>query len=226
MYGTVSAATVVSRMHVTFPRLQFALMVGIGGGVPSKSHDIRLGDIVVGKPGKNHGGVIQYDYGKAVQGGQLELTGFLNQPPQTVLTHLSQLESKEITDGENAISTFVSVALERNQDMNAMFSAPAQSMDLLFHPSYHHVNKGADCEKCDNEQVVDRPLRRTSAPQVHYGLIASGNQVMKDPETRDRLSERHGMLCFKIEALGLMNKLPTLVIRGIYNYYDSYKHNK
>ncbi|GKZ27992.1 hypothetical protein AbraCBS73388_008222, partial [Aspergillus brasiliensis] len=106
VYGTVSAATVISRMHLTFPRLQFALMVGIGGGVPSKSHHIRLGDIVVGKPGKNHSGVIQYDYGKAVQGGQLEQTGFLNQPPQTLLTHLSQLESNQITDGEDAISTF------------------------------------------------------------------------------------------------------------------------
>ncbi|GKZ39316.1 hypothetical protein AbraIFM66950_012282 [Aspergillus brasiliensis] len=226
IYGTVSAATVISRMRLTFPRLQFALMVGIGGGVPSKSHDIRLGDIVVGKPGKNHSGVIQYDYGKAVQGGQLEQTGFLNQPPQTLLTHLSQLESKQITDGEDAISSFVSVALERNQDMNAMFSAPARSTDLLFHPSYHHVNRGADCEKCDKEQVVDRPPRRTSASHVHYGLIASGNQVMKDSETRDCLNERHGMLCFEMEASGLMNELPTLVIRGICDYCDSHKHDE
>ncbi|OJJ65579.1 hypothetical protein ASPBRDRAFT_671987, partial [Aspergillus brasiliensis CBS 101740] len=50
VYGAVSAAAVAARMHVTFPRLQFALMVGIGGGVPRKSHDIRLGDVVVGKP--------------------------------------------------------------------------------------------------------------------------------------------------------------------------------
>jgi nucleoside phosphorylase len=60
VYGTVSSATVVSRMRLTFPRLQFGLMVGIGGGVPSESNDIRL-DVVVSKPGGKHGGVIQYD---------------------------------------------------------------------------------------------------------------------------------------------------------------------
>lgn len=36
VYGTVSAATVVSRMRLTFPRLQYGLIVGIGGGVPDK----------------------------------------------------------------------------------------------------------------------------------------------------------------------------------------------
>jgi NACHT, LRR and PYD domains-containing protein 3 len=34
VYGTVTAANVVSRMRSTFPQLQYGLMVGIGGGVP------------------------------------------------------------------------------------------------------------------------------------------------------------------------------------------------
>ncbi|KJK65660.1 hypothetical protein P875_00010100 [Aspergillus parasiticus SU-1] len=226
VYGTVSAATVASRMHLTFRRLQFALMVGIGGGVPSKSHDIRLGDIVVGKPGKNHGGVVQYDYGNAIQGGQLEQTGFLNQPPQTLLTHMSQLESKQLTGRDNTISNLVSAAVEHNQDMKTTFSAPAQATDLLFHPSYHHADKAASCERCDKEQSINREPRATSAPRVHYGLIASGNQVMKDSEARDRLAERHEILCFEMEASGLVNELPTLVIRGICDYCDSHKNDE
>ncbi|KAL6229283.1 nucleoside phosphorylase domain-containing protein [Aspergillus navahoensis] len=67
VYGKVSAAGVVSRMRATFRHLQFALMVGIGGGVPgNEKNDIRLGDVVVSKPGPRHSGVVQYDYGKAV----------------------------------------------------------------------------------------------------------------------------------------------------------------
>lgn len=58
IYGTVAAANVVSRMRSTFPRLQYGLMVGIGGGVPGKNNDIRLGDVVVSKPVGQHGGVI------------------------------------------------------------------------------------------------------------------------------------------------------------------------
>ena len=34
VYGTTPAAVVVSKMSSTFPRIQFGLMVGIGGGVP------------------------------------------------------------------------------------------------------------------------------------------------------------------------------------------------
>ncbi|CBF71817.1 hypothetical protein AN6955.2 [Aspergillus nidulans FGSC A4] len=43
VYGTISATAIVSRMRLTFTRLQFGLMVEIGGGVPSKNNDICLG---------------------------------------------------------------------------------------------------------------------------------------------------------------------------------------
>ncbi|KAL4732890.1 hypothetical protein BDV11DRAFT_210631 [Aspergillus similis] len=195
VYGKVSAATVVSRMCLTFPRLQFGLMVGIGGGVPSKSHDIRLGDVVVSKPGGKHGGVIQYDYGKAVQGGQFEPTGILNQPPQVLLTHLSQLEAKQMT-GKDAISRIVGAVLERNPSMKERFSPLEQHMDYLFGSSYHHANKNSDCEQCDKTQLVKRQPRDRKTPYIHYGLIASGDQ--------------HDILCFEMEAAGLMNELPTL----------------
>lgn len=51
-------------------------------------------------------------------------------------------------------------------------------------------------------------------------------QVMKHGMTRDRLAEKHGILCFEMEAAGLMNLLPCLVIRGICNYSDSHKNKK
>ncbi|KAL3445273.1 hypothetical protein BJX65DRAFT_153866 [Aspergillus insuetus] len=62
--------------------------------------------------------------------------------------------------------------------------------------------------------------------RVHYGLIASGNQVIKDAEARDRVNESLGgnVLCFETEAAGLMNNLPFLVIRGICDYADSGKN--
>jgi hypothetical protein len=48
---------------------------------------------------------------------------------------------------------------------------------------------------------------------------------MKDGNTRDRLSsELSGVLCFEMEAAGLMNSFPCLVIRGICDYADSHKN--
>ena len=62
VYGMTSATTVATQMLSSFGSVRFGLMVGIGGGVPSKETDIRLGDVVVSKPTKSFGGVVQYDY--------------------------------------------------------------------------------------------------------------------------------------------------------------------
>ena len=54
-------------MSITFPRLRFGLLVGIGGAVPTPE-DIRLGDVVISQPDGTEGGVVQYDLGKATIG--------------------------------------------------------------------------------------------------------------------------------------------------------------
>ncbi|GFF63247.1 hypothetical protein IFM51744_11107 [Aspergillus udagawae] len=226
VYGKVSAATVVSRMRSTFRRLEFGVMVGIGGGVPGVKTDIRLGDVVVSKPGPGHNGVIQYDYGKAVQGGEFEQTGILNKPPQILLRHMSQFKARQMTEAEDAVSKTVREVLEQKPNLKHIFSPPKEHTDLLFRSSYRHVDKEDTCEKCDKEKLVQRPRRDTRTPYIHYGLIASADQVMKDSELRDRLAQQHGMLCFEMEAAGLMDELPTLVIRGICDYCDSHKNKK
>ncbi|KAJ5726561.1 uncharacterized protein N7483_007918 [Penicillium malachiteum] len=66
-YGTASAANVATNMLNSFHNIRIGLMVGIGGGVPSKSHDIRWGDIVVSAPSGDKSGVFQYDFGKSIQ---------------------------------------------------------------------------------------------------------------------------------------------------------------
>jgi nucleoside phosphorylase len=63
--GTNSATAVAVQIKAAFPSIQFGLMVGIRGGVPTADTDIRLGDVVVSQPSKVHGGVVQFDFGKA-----------------------------------------------------------------------------------------------------------------------------------------------------------------
>ncbi|KAL3470095.1 hypothetical protein BJX99DRAFT_264532 [Aspergillus californicus] len=225
VYGNVAAATAVTAMMSTFRRLQFGIMVGIGGGVPGEQNDIRLGDVVVSKPGPNHSGVIQYDYGKAMQGGQFKQTGTLNKPPRILLTHMNQLKAKHLAGGDD-VSQIMLQVLEENSSLKSSFSLPENNTDYLFQSSYHHVGGDNDCGKCDKQQLVERRPRDTRDPHVHYGLIASADQVMKDSEARDRLAQEHEILCFEMEAAGLMDKLPTLVIRGICDYSDSHKQKQ
>jgi hypothetical protein len=48
--GIAPAAKVAKDMLRSFPQIRFGLMIGIGGGAPSVTADIRLGDVVVGVP--------------------------------------------------------------------------------------------------------------------------------------------------------------------------------
>lgn len=60
---------------------------------------------------------------------------------------------------------------------------------------------------------------------IHYGLIASRNQLVKNAVVRDTLVREKDMLCFEMEAAGLMNHFPCLMIRGICDYSDTHKND-
>jgi nucleoside phosphorylase len=198
-------------------------MVGIGGGVPGEHNDIRLGDVVVSKPGVRHSGVIQYAYGKTIPGG-FEQTGTLNKPPPILLKNMSKLQAEH--RGSKDVLQIVQQILEGDSSSKKLFCPPEYDTDYLFRSSYHHAGRDNDCEKCDKQQLVPRNPRDTRAPHIHFGLIASADQVMKDPETRDRLAREHGISCFEMEAAGLMDNLQTLVVRGICDYCDSHKQKQ
>lgn len=93
--GTNSAAAVAAQMKSTFTSTRFCLMVGIGGGVPTEDTDVRLGDVVVSKPHKTHGGVVQYDSGKATQTG-FERAYSLNSPPTILLNAAAKVRAKHM----------------------------------------------------------------------------------------------------------------------------------
>ncbi|KAL6854499.1 hypothetical protein J3F83DRAFT_754734 [Trichoderma novae-zelandiae] len=216
LMGTSAAAAVAAKMLSNFPSIQFGLMVGIGGGVPSREFDIRLGDVVVSQPRNGYGGVVQHDFGKT-RPGEFEMTGFLNTPPIVLLDTLSRLQAEHLA-GNSKFDEYLQVA---SRWMPSAFVVP--KTDVLFESDYEHM-EGSTCENCSEERRVKREPRERSVA-VHYGTIASGNQVMRDGSTRDRLSAQFGgVLCFEMEAAGLMNSFPCLVIRGICDYADSHKN--
>jgi nucleoside phosphorylase len=216
--GTHSAAAVAMQMRLAFTSTRFGLMVGIGGGVPSEEADIRLGDVVVSKPHKVHGGVVQYDSGKATPSG-FGRTGSLNTPPMALLNAVSVLRAKHIR-GKGRLAEYLS-----NLESLPDFTREAAGVDILFDATYDHIG-GATCRQCDTSYLTDREPRRQELV-VHYGTIASGNQVMRSAAERDRISEElGGVLCFEMEAAGLMNNFPCLVVRGICDYADSHKNKR
>lgn len=227
VYGTTSAATVATQMLSTFGSVKFGLMVGIGGGVPSEDADIRLGDIVVSKPTRDSGGVVQYDFGKTIGQGHFQRTGMLNKPPQVLLTAIAKLQAIHML-GPSRIIDHLSEMATRYPKMQDKFIYPGQKQDKLFDSAYEHESEitSEACEACDIDRIVTRPSRVGYGPFIHYGLVASGNQVMKHGGTRDKLGQEPGILCFEMEAAGLMDIFPCLVIRGVCDYADSHKNKK
>jgi nucleoside phosphorylase len=215
--GTNSAAATAVKMKSAFTSIRFGLMVGIGGGVPSVE-DIRLGDVVVSRPHHVHGGVVQYDFGKATPS-EFERTGFLNSPPEILLNAISNIQADQLV-GKSRLLEYLS----KLKDM-PIFKRENAGSDVLFQADYNHVG-GEACEKCNKQRVVSRKPRAEEIV-VHYGTIASGNQVMRDAVKRDKISTGLGsVLCFEMEAAGLINSFPCLVVRGICDYADSHKNKK
>ncbi|OCK98381.1 purine and uridine phosphorylase [Cenococcum geophilum 1.58] len=218
--GNNPAAAVATQMRATFKGIRFGLMVGIGGGVPSAEVDIRLGDVVVSQPHQTFGGVVQYDLGKATPSG-FERTGSLNSPPQMLLGAVARVRANELR-GRSKLSKHVS-----KLDRIPKFQHDKTGPDVLFEATYDHEG-GQTCNLCNTDrQEARQPRESEEEVVVHYGTIASGNQVIRDGRTRDRVSrELGGILCFEMEAAGLMNSFPCLVIRGICDYADSHKNKR
>jgi nucleoside phosphorylase len=221
LIGNNPAAAVATQMRATFKSVRFGLMVGIGGGVPSAEADIRLGDVVVSQPSQGHGGVIQYDFGKATPSG-FKRTGFLNSPPRILLGAVNKLRASQLRQKTNLME-HISKLRRLTQ-----FTREAAGPDVLFEAEYNHKEReGPTCQSCSPDRQVNRQPRSNEEPVTHYGTIASGNQVIKDAAQRDAVSrEFGGVLCFEMEAAGLMNSFPCLVIRGICDYADSHKNKK
>ncbi|KAF2182636.1 hypothetical protein K469DRAFT_669646 [Zopfia rhizophila CBS 207.26] len=218
--GNNPAAAVATQMRATFKGIRFGLMVGIGGGVPSAEADIRLGDVVISQPHQAFGGVVQYNMGKATPSG-FERTGLLNSPPQILLAAVARVRANELR-GRSRLSEHVS-----KLDRISKFQRSKTGPDVLFEAIYDHEG-GQTCEQCSTDrQEARQPRESEEEVVVHYGTIASGNQVMRNAAERDKVSaELGGVLCFEMEAAGLMNTFPCLVIRGICDYADSHKNKR
>ncbi|KAI8648834.1 hypothetical protein NCS56_01499400 [Fusarium sp. Ph1] len=127
----------------------------------------------------------------------------------------------------NGLLKKVNEALESWPSLKREYGRPLPGTDFLFESDFVHT--GGSCASCcgqDSTKVIRRPAREPDIdddPAVHYGTIALGNTLMKDTLLRDTLADQENVLCFGMEAAGLMNRFPCLIIRGICDYSDSHK---
>ncbi|RKK63825.1 hypothetical protein BFJ69_g16885 [Fusarium oxysporum] len=221
--GKGSAAIVATNMARTFSCIKWQFLVGVGGGVPSTKHDIRLGDVVVSMPEGQYGGVVQSDLGKETDDG-FALKGFLSPPPPLLRGAVMKMRSDHRVR-ESRAEEFLSAMLQRGRRLS-VYERPSADLDVLFETDYPHDPQNFTCEKCDRQKSVSRSCREFEGPEIHYGLIASGDRVVRSTAKRSEVIRNIGnVLCFEMEAAGLMTEFSCIVIRGISDYADSHKND-
>jgi nucleoside phosphorylase len=221
--GKSAAAAVAKDMARTFPSIELRLMVGIGGGVPTAKNDIRLGDVVVSMPDGQHGGVVQYDLVKSTDDG-IVLKGFL-WPPSEILRSAVSIMRSDQRISQSKIPEFMSAFFEKSDNLRDSYQRPIEP-DELFQSEYRHVSRQATCQLCDKTRLVHRQDRKP-VPKIHYGLIASGDQVIRSASNAAEVDGRvvGDILCFEMEAAGIATGYSCIAIRGISDYADSHKND-
>ena len=220
IYGNSSATRVTAELHRSFPKVEFCLMVGIGGGVPSSKNDIRLGDVVVSRPSSNHSGILRYDLEKLTQNGRSEILGSFDRPPSHLLSIIKILESDPDSSEVESFHKYVDTISKSH----ALYHHPGMENDVLYVASHSRCPGVQACANCSSH-LIQRDTRTSTRPRIHYGLIACGDKVVKDATVREQIGEKHDALCIEMEGAGVVNVLPSLIIRGICDYADSHKND-
>ncbi|KAH7464015.1 hypothetical protein FOMA001_g17799 [Fusarium oxysporum f. sp. matthiolae] len=223
--GKVNAAAVASNCRASFPNIKIALVVGICGVVPFRRNgeEIVLGDVVISD------GIVQYDFGRRLPGRFVPKDGLLDslgRPNQEIRGVLAQAKG---TWGRRRLTSEMASYLSiLRQELELRAEYPGFSDDRLFEASYRHSEDQKSCEQigCNGKLVPRRRLQATGTdptPAIHFGLIASGDSVMKSGEDRDRNAEGGDIVAFEMEGAGVWDILPCIVIKGACDYADSHK---
>ena len=93
---------------------------------------------------------------------------------------------------------------------------------------------GTPCAElgCDTNRLVPRrrlkmhrrgKRQKAHEPEVFIGRVASADMVMKSGEHRDQFAEQYGVIAFEMEAAGIWDEIPCIVVKGVCDYADSHK---
>ncbi|ERF74247.1 hypothetical protein EPUS_03437 [Endocarpon pusillum Z07020] len=247
--GKAASAGVAAYFRTSFPNVRLGLVVGVCGGVPYPPGfgEIFLGDVIIST------GVIQFDLGRQYSNRVVRkdtLQDSLGRPNHEIRAFLNKLQ------GWRARSELRRHVIEYVAELCSKegFDAPAcpqTGEDKLYHANYRHKHQDAGicdicaqcvkpedpvcdvalestCAKlgCDDLHLVPRKRASRRDPSIRFGLMASGDVVMKSGLNRDHLAAEEKVIGFEMEGAGVWETFPTVVIKGVCDYSDSHKSKK
>lgn len=240
--GTTRAASAASNLNISFPNIKLALVVGVCGGMPygTNHEEILLGDVIISKA------LIQYDFGRQYHQGFKRKTD-----PQDTFGPATEkilaLQAKlEIGQRRRLLQINSTKFLRDIQRKSSETKHPGTENDILHESSYiHQHHPPSTCDICGKDEICEtalqiecedlgcvsamRVIRKRLAnpsltqPMVHFGIMGSGNTVMKSGHHRDMLAQKEKVIGVEMEGAGVWRHGPCIVIKGVCDYADSHK---
>lgn len=128
--GLAASGSMAAEVMRDLPHLQFGLLVGIAGGIPSSTNDMQLGDVAVAVPEGDRPGIVGYDLGKATEDGSFELKHWQNSTHPMLRSVINVIRAR----GDSQFRRHLRVVDERPE-----FRRPeAASQTDRMHPNVHY----------------------------------------------------------------------------------------
>lgn len=215
-------AALASQCRLSFTGIKLAIVAGTCGSVPLTPEDreIVLGDVIIST------GIVELDRGRQLTERFVRANAIwdmMGRPSVEVRGILRKLEGMHPRKKmQRKLAQYLEV-LSDEPKLEAGY--PGAAHDRLFEPTNRHRVQGQSCEECscDGEMVRRRFSQRQLQPLIHLGLLGSSDVMMQSGKHRDGIARREGILGFEMEAAGIWDSFPCVVIKGVSNYGDSHK---
>ncbi|XP_018365253.1 PREDICTED: uncharacterized protein LOC108762666 isoform X1 [Trachymyrmex cornetzi] len=225
-----AAGNTTTRLLGTFQKVDFVFLVGVGGGVPhytDYNKHVRLGDVVISHPmplNKKYA----YVYCESAKMNESENYHFETKeycPPNLGLQEIAAILKKQ---AEN--ETFPPWQMYMKEGLQNLvnqsehdFNAPPPESDKL----YMAIGERDVIEVSHPIAPQDSINKRTDrCSRIHLAPVASGRQVARDDQLRQKFASRFGALAFDAEMDAVVESIlgncreNFIVIRGIADYKD------
>ncbi|XP_018345777.1 PREDICTED: uncharacterized protein LOC108750650 isoform X1 [Trachymyrmex septentrionalis] len=225
-----AAGNTTTRLLGTFQKVDFVFLVGVGGGVPhytDYNKHVRLGDVVISHPmplNKKYA----YVYCESAKMNESENYHFETKeycPPNLGLQEIAATLKKQ---AEN--ETFPPWQMYMKEGLQNLvnqsehdFNAPPPESDKL----YMAIGERDVIEVSHPIAPQDSINKRTDGcSRIHLAPVASGRQVARDDQLRQKFASRFGALAFDAEMDAVVESIlgncreNFIVIRGIADYKD------
>lgn len=246
--GKASASSVAASLRSSFPYIRVGFLVGICGGVPFSGcgkQEIILGDVLI----STH--IVPFDFGRLYPHTFLHKNSLLDnlgRPSPEIGGFLSKLQGQAAQTGvkdsmraDLTLSEYPGTGKDKLFEAGYIHKHADTTMRTVCAQCTHSkddvcaeaLNSSCADLGCDLSRLVPRARIQTMnmkgysassyCPAIHFGGLASGDQVIKSAFHRDHIAKQEGVIGFEMEGAGLWDTIPTIVVKGVCDYADSHK---